>query len=410
MNRTVRLVALGLLIAFGVVTSALAQRQAPGSGTPPPAPVPSDKALAGRTLFFDTSLSSPRGMSCASCHDPAHGWADARSAIDPVSMPTSEGAVAGRFGARNSLTLTYAHLGPDLFYDAATASYIGGRYRDGSAADAWSQAKLPFLDPLEMNNRTVHEVVLAVKRSAARDPLERIYGKEIWRDHDRAFDAIAECLAELQRLEAMNAFSSRYDRFLKGKGGVLTDTEQAGRMLFLGRGQCTSCHVAVPGPDGRSPLFSNSRYYNLGVPRNPRNPFYDMPASLNPEGRAYVDRGLGGVLGLASEMGKFKVPTLRNVALTGPYMHNGVFSTLTEAVQFHNTRDIDPLWGPPEVPSNVAIGPALLTVHPGFDGRNQEPPGDDGMPSRLGQLGLSQEEVDQVVAFLQTLTDQPTGR
>ena len=118
---------------------------------------------------------------------------------------------------------------------------------------------------------------------------------------------------------------------------------------------------------------------NLGVPKNPENPFYYLPKQFNPAGTDFVDLGLGGVVGKPEENGKFKVPSLRNVAKTGPYMHNGLFKTLRQVVVFYNTRDVGP-WPTPEVSGNV----------------NRD---------ELGNLGLTEQETDDIVVFLHTLTD-----
>jgi cytochrome c peroxidase len=104
-----------------------------------------------------------------------------------------------------------------------------------------------------------------------------------------------------------------------------------------------------------------------------------MEKALNPDGAGFVDLGLGGVLNNPEEHGKFRVPTLRNIARTGPYMHNGLFSTLREVVLFYSARDVGP-WPPPEVPQNV----------------NRE---------ELGNLGLTAREIDDIVTFMETLTD-----
>jgi cytochrome c peroxidase len=115
------------------------------------------------------------------------------------------------------------------------------------------------------------------------------------------------------------------------------------------------------------------------VPRNPENPFYTLSTELNPDGFHWVDMGLAVIVNDPAENGKFRVPSLRNIALTPPYMHNGVFKTLFEVVAFYNTRDIGP-WPPPEVPENV----------------NDE---------ELGDLGLSNQEMEDIVAFMLTLSD-----
>jgi cytochrome c peroxidase len=149
-------------------------------------------------------------------------------------------------------------------------------------------------------------------------------------------------------------------------------------------------------PSSSSPaLFTNFGYQNLGVPRNPELPYYSLPSPLNPDGEDYVDLGLGGFLRqigvpeeqAAMEDGKFKISSLRNCAITAPYEHNGVFKTLKEVVMFNNMRDVPEAgYPPPEVPQNVHR-------HMG------------NMPRTFGKLGLTEQQVDDIVAFLETLTD-----
>jgi len=165
----------------------------------------------------------------------------------------------------------------------------------------------------------------------------------------------------------------------------LTDREMRGLALYEGAAMCSACHPSQPGMGGEPPLFTDFTYDNLGTPKNMENPWYDMPPAFNPDQEEWIDLGLGGVLGLAEEMGKMKVPTLRNVGMrpydgfVQAYMHNGVFKSLHEVVDFYNTRDLGG-WPPPEYPGNV----------------NTE---------ELGDLGLSDQDVDDIVAFLMTLTD-----
>ncbi len=139
--------------------------------------------------------------------------------------------------------------------------------------------------------------------------------------------------------------------------------------LFNGKGKCGLCHLSEPGPDGEPPLFTDFTYDNLGVPKNPANPFYGMPKKWNPDGPNWIDQGLGGFLKSAgyspdvygSELGKHKVPTLRNVdkrpskGFVKAYGHNGFFKSLEEIVHFYNTRDVE-AWPPPEVADNVNTG------------------------------------------------------
>lgn len=404
-----------VVLSFVSVNSPQAQRViAPGDGPGGDLPrgiVLTPQQLVGQSIFYDASLSTPQGQSCASCHDAAVGWVNPGSVKNPYNLPTSEGAVHDRFGRRNTPTVAYAHFTPPFFYDALTRGYVGGRYRDGRAHDPLAQTKATLLNRLEMNNPNVKSVVRAVHQSSYAARFEALFGQDVWNNDEAAFELIARCLADFQSSFLMNRFNSRFDRYQAGDKLALTPTEVAGLAVFETRGTCSSCHFNQVSPDGTRPLLTNFRYYNLGVPKNPRNPFYDMPPAFNPEGHDYVDLGLGGVLNAAQENGKFKVPSLRNVSLTPPYMHNGAFTTLSDVVMFMNTRDVDTRWGPPEVAANVATGPLTgIHVEAGY-GRTM--PGDpgDGPPREgagtIGNLKLTGAEIDQLVAFLGALSDGP---
>jgi cytochrome c peroxidase len=190
----------------------------------------------------------------------------------------------------------------------------------------------------------------------------------------------------------VNPFTSKYDYYLKGMA-TLSAQETWGLELFNDTGKCALCHISEAGPGGEPPLFTDFTYDNLGIPKNPDNPFYTMPRRWNPDGMNWVDYGLGGFLKKAGfapnvygpELGKHKVPTLRNVDLR-PYPdfikafgHNGYFKSLEEIVHFYNTRDVES-WPPAEVPETVNI-------------------------DELGNLGLTLEEEAAIVAFMKTLSD-----
>lgn len=147
-----------------------------------------------------------------------------------------------------------------------------------------------------------------------------------------------------------------------------------------GKAKCAFCHTIEPLADGTPPLFTDFGYDSVGAPRNPDNPFYRMPPQFNPSGADWVDLGLGRTLQDPRHNGRFKTPTLRNIARTAPYMHNGVFKTLREVVDFYNTRDVKTTWPPAEVPETI----------------NKK---------EMGNLQLTEAEVDDLVAFLRTLTD-----
>ena len=344
----------------------------------------------GKLLFFDTDLSTPQGQSCASCHDPDFGFADPDS-----SRAVSMGAIHERFGNRNSPTAAYAAYSPDFHYDEDEGMYIGGQFWDGRAANLAEQAKGPFLNPLEMNNPGKLIVIQKIRDSDYADLFEDVYGEDALDDVEMAYDQVADAIATFEMTDELNRFSSKYDKYLAGEVS-LTKEEKRGLKLFNNpkKGNCAACHPSTVGPYTDKPLFTDFTYDNLGVPSNlgmlgdsselmNYYPFYYPPIApnFNPDGLNFVDYGLGGIVMIPDEMGKMKVPTLRNVAITSPYMHNGAFMTLKEVVHFYNTRDVpDNGWPAPEVNMNV----------------NTE---------ELGDLGLTDCQEDAIVAFMETLTD-----
>lgn len=352
----------------------------------------SPKAQLGRVIFFDSGLSEPAGQSCAACHDPGRAFVDPdRRAV------TSRGALPQLAGSRNTPTSMYMAFSPAFRWDEKEELYLGGQFWDGRVATLEDQARQPFVNPVEMANPHGRSVVEKVRRAAYATMFEQVYGKDALLDDDKAFGRIAESLAEFQRTPGFAPFTSKYDAYLAGRARLSTQ-EMRGLRLFEreDKGNCAACHPSRPGPAGEPPLFTDFSYDNLGIPRNPDNPFYRLPPKYNPAGAQFVDRGLGAVVGKPSEDGKFKVPTLRNIAITAPYMHNGYFRTLEGVAEFYNDRDKRPrcgsiwmgeaearqgkCWPAPEVVANV----------------NRE---------ELGNLKLSQRELADIVAFMKTLTD-----
>jgi len=336
----------------------------------------------GRALFFDPQLSDPAGQACADCHAAGTAFSD------PEDERSSAGVLRDRFGIRNTPTAMYASFAPSLRRDPATRRFTGGLFWDGRAGTLEEQAAMPMLNPLEMNNPTKQHVVDKVRRSAYARGFRDVYGPDALADVDAAFANVTRALAAFERTPAFAPFASRYDRYLTGTG-TLTPAEQRGLALFEdpARGNCASCHPSRPGADGRPPLFTSFAYANLGVPRWKNSPFYLLPPELNPDGDRFIDRGLGKTTADPQQDGKFRVPTLRNVARTFPYGHNGYFRTLRETLDFMNARQLvpcgqtaDPSCTAPEVPANV------------------EP--------WVGHLGLAGGDLDDLVAFLQTLTDE----
>jgi cytochrome c peroxidase len=377
----------------------------------------------GKFLFFDTNLSTPFGQSCAACHAPAVGFTGPISEINGHGA-VYPGAVHTRFGNRKPPAASYGGNSPILHYDADEGVWVGGMFWDGRAT-GWTlgdplaeQAQGPFLNPLEQNNPNAHSVVSKVARSAYANLFRQVWGPDSLPppagkvsplvatvsavaegggppfDVALAYERIARSIAAYERSAEVNPYSSKYDYWLAGMA-TLTEHEEWGRQLFNDplKGNCAACHISEPGPMGEPPQFTDFTYDNLGVPRNLENPFYGMPPKWNPDGAAWTDYGLGGFLLGAGyppevyepELGKQKVPTLRNVDLrpspdfVKAFGHNGFFKSLEEITHFYNTRDVE-MWPPPEIPETVNT-------------------------DELGNLGLTAEEEAAIVAFMRTLND-----
>ena len=336
------------------------------------------KVSLGKLIFEDVQLSEPSGQSCASCHNAEQAHADKNTMV-------SQGANSKLFGNRNSPSIIYTKFTVPWHFNAEDETWMGGFFLDGRAATLAEQAKGPFLNPLEMANSTAEQVVSKVNAAPYKVLFEQVFGLNIWQNKSQAFNSIADALVAYQHSDRFAArFTSKYDAYLKGKV-TLSEQEQRGLTIFEAedKGNCAACHPSKLNEDGSLPQFTDFSYDNLGVPKQESLPFYSMPQQYNAAGKQYVDIGLAGnpnINNAKHQMGKFKVPTLRNITKTAPYMHNGVFKTLRESVEFYNTRDVDKKWGKPEVLENV----------------NQE---------ELGDLQLTEQEINDLLIFLKTLDD-----
>jgi cytochrome c peroxidase len=357
--------------------------------------------LLGKRLFFDTNLSTPQGQSCAACHTPETGFTGPESDIN-AQGGVYEGAVDTRFGNRHPPTAAYGGDSPVLYYNETVGLWIGGMFFDGRAT-GWElgdplaeQAQRPFLNPVEQNNPNSSDVVQKVRISNYANLFEEVWGNGSLNDVDGSFDKIARSIAAYERSSEVSSFTSKYDFYLAGKT-QLTELEAQGLELFEGKAMCNTCHLSSLGASGEPPLFTDFTYRNLGIPKNPENPFYDLPSELNPDGENFIDYGLGAFLKNASyppdvyelELGKHKVPTLRNIDLrpntefVKSYGHNGYFKSLEEITSFYNTRDMGG-WSEPEVSVNLDF-------------------------MFVGNLGLTLDEETAVVAFMKTLSDGYTA-
>ena len=371
--------------------------------------------LLGKQIFFDKNLSDPPGQSCASCHDPAAGWIGESSEIN-AHAAVYPGAVETRSGNRKPPTAAYATFSPVFHYDAAEQLFIGGNFQDGRAT-GWllgnptaEQAQAPFLNPVEQNIKGAKRVVELVCQSEYGALFRIIYGQGICNNTINAYNAIAQAISAFEASTEVNAFSSKYDFYLKNpKKYPLNKQEMLGLQVFEDeeKGNCAACHPSQPNADGSPPLFTDFTYDNLGNPKNPENTWYQMPKEINPDGQEWIDPGLAGFLATVprfakyadENLGKHKVPTLRNVdkrpepGFIKSYGHNGAFKSLKEIVHFYNVRDRLPsceksakplpgnnCWPAPEVTKNI----------------NKD---------ELGDLGLTEEEEWALVAFMKTLSD-----
>lgn len=275
---------IGLLVSAGVFVLSFTVRPYGGSDEP------TTKAALGEKLFFDPILSSDRSISCASCHKPEYAFAD--------TARFSRG-VGGQLTDRNT----------------PSAMNLAGRthlFWDGRAASLEVQALQPIAAPNEMNLPIAEAVARLNNEPAYRSAFRRVFRLA---DSRAAITEkhLAEALAVYERtLETAN---TPYDRFLNGDDGAMTAAAQRGRLLFIGKANCANCHA---GED-----FTADRFKNIGL--------YD--------GQKLTDSGRFKITSDSTQMGHFKVPGLRNVAITAPYMHNGMFRTLREVLEYYNQPD-----------------------------------------------------------------------
>lgn len=320
----------------------------------------------GRKLFFDPELSNPAGQSCASCHAPGKAFAD------PANRNISPGADPHKFGNRNASAITYAAYTPPLTYDPKEEAYSGGLFWDGRANTLTEQALGPLLNPLEMNT-TKEQLFQKIQNAPYRELFLKVYGKQGLNNADQASAKIAKAIAAFESTKEVNPFTSKFDFYKQGKA-ELTQEELLGLQLFEDpeKGNCAACHPTQKDEKTGVILFTDFTYDNIGLPASE-----EVKARL--KDKYQPDLGLGTIVKGRKQNGKFRVPSLRNVAVTAPYFHNGSFKSLEETVQFYNQRDTGK-FGMPEVAENV----------------NRD---------ELGNLKLSETEIKAIVAFMKTLTD-----
>jgi len=241
------------------------------------------KEQLGERLFFEKALSADNTLSCASCHIPEHGFADTAA----FSI-----GVGGRLGKRNTPSCANVSARPYLFYD-------------GRASSLEDQVHFPVTDTNEMSA----QLSLVIKRLAANKEY-RTFFKMVYGSAPNATN-IAEAIAAYER--TLETSSTPFDRYMDGNDAAISASAIRGRELFMGKkAKCFDCHF--------SPDFTGDEFRNIGL--------YD--------GKTYKDEGRYAITHNKEDLGKFKVPGLRNVAVTGPYMHNGMFRTLRQVIDYYD--------------------------------------------------------------------------
>lgn len=332
----------------------------------------------GERLYFDPILSKNKTQSCATCHNPSYGFIDNRPNIKKGAV--SLGDDGKSFGGRNAPTVSYAAFSPNFYFKNGKA--IGGQFLDGREKDLKGQAGGPPLNPAEMGMPNKKAVVNRLKDNEFYNKeFKKLFGNNIFNDVDTAYLQMTKSIAVFEKTKFFAPFDSKYDRYLRGEY-ELTTLEDLGKSLFFSNNNtnCASCHQLKTRSEAKGETFSNYEYHNIGTPKNP---------NLDSE----TDFGLFHHTKDEKDKGKFKVPTLRNIAVTAPYMHNGVFKELHTVVKFYDkyiSKDrksqINPetrkRWDAPEVSKNISLD--LL---------------------KKGKK-LGKRKVNALVAFLKTLTDR----
>ena len=341
----------------------------------------------GEALFFDTNLSFNRSQSCATCHDPETAFTDPRETAAGRAVSLGDDGVS--LGDRSAPSAAYAAFTP-RFHQDSEGRWIGGMFWDGREPDLEGQAGGPPLNPIEMGMPDRASVVVRLRENPDYvTSMTELFGPQVFDDPETAYGAMTQAIAAYERTPEFAPFDSKYDRYLRGEY-QLTRDEELGRLLFFSEQftNCNLCHQLSRNPLDQQETFTNYQYHNIGTPVN------RAARVVNGSPPLMIDAGLLANPGVKdpAQIGKFKVPTLRNVAVTGPYMHNGVFQDLRTVVAFYNrynskaeSAQINPETGAPwgDIPVAETLSETELTHGPALDDRR----------------------IDALVAFLKTLTD-----
>ncbi|MGJ1405169.1 cytochrome-c peroxidase [Sphingobacterium siyangense] len=299
-------------------------------------PFSKEKSALGKLLFFDPRLSATKQLACASCHDPQLGWGDGKSLANGHNR---------RVGKRNAMTLY-------------NVGYYHTFFWDGRSPSLEAQVLFPLTDSVEMN--TAPEVAVRhIQAIAGYRPLF----KSAFGDSTISISRIQQAIATFER--GIRSYNSKFDRFIKGNKDAMTDDEVWGLHLFRTKARCINCH--------NTPLFSDNQFHNDG------QTLY---------GTRQQDFGHYHISGKQEDIGAFRTPSLREITLTGPWMHHGNFPTLLDVVQLYN------LGNPEPIQRSVTIDPKTKPIH----------------SAKLKKLNLTNEEINAVLKFLGAISSSTQQR
>ncbi|MFZ2491119.1 MAG: cytochrome c peroxidase [Thermoanaerobaculia bacterium] len=355
---------LAMVLAFGPGTSdsspptlGLPELEIPAGNPQTPA-----KIALGDKLFNDVRFSGDGTLSCATCHDAKKGLTDS-------PLRTSSG-IRKQLGTRNAPTIL-------------NAAYNTSQFWDGRSVDLEDQAQHPFLNPIEMGLKD-HNPILKVVRTdpAYSKAFKEVFGKS---GNQITMKEVTMAIAAFERTQI--AGDSPFDRWhFAGQANALTEQQKRGFDLFVNKGRCVSCHVV----EQTTALFTDNRFHNVGVGINdiqgevPKlaGEFLKAKMTLSEvDKKVLSDRrtselGRFAITKTMEDLGSFKTPTLRNIALTAPYMHDGSLATLRDVMVHYNnggvTKETDPV--------------------------------NDFLSSGIRPLALTEQEIDDLVAFMESLT------
>ena len=389
--------------------------------------VPGD--LLGKRIFEDPGLSEPPGVACASCHEATSAYRGNNGSTIPA---IAKGSRAEVFGVRKTPSLGYMAYSPDFSFASLPNDVtgkletvpVGGQFWDGRAVDQERQVEGPLFNPREMNLPDKAEFIRRVRASPYASLAQAVYGDTVF-DDAKAFEKLASAVAGYEASPRFKPFTSKFDDWLEGRA-TFTEEERRGYQAFIDpkRGNCLSCHAGgesseheekttgQKSPLSRNPrnwLFTDFTYDVLGAPRNPAIPdnadptHFDLGFCQRPDADSIAPPDVN----VASLCGAFKTPSLRNVAVAGPYFHNGALATLRDAVAFYFTRDTNPeRWYPRNANGDVA---KFNDLPPEFwkNVNVEQPP----YNRKSGETAVElDQEIDDIVAFLKTLTDKSFAR